>query len=278
MRVDLQKVRALFENRDNIEKADFLIREIARRLSERLSVIKMAPLQIMDAGCGCGNDLEMLFRKFPNAQITGLDASLAMLKHASRRVNKTGDGFNGVCGDFGQLPFKCEVFDMIWANLSLHWHGRMTTVFREWRQTLKPDGLLMFSCFGEGTWHELQKIYRDIDEYAHIAVFDSMHDIGNRLMEAGFYAPVLERERIEVTYPTVEKMLDEVRAFGGNPLSDRPKGLWGKKKYRQLLDWLNAKRDEKGLLTLDFEVIYAHAFAGDTVANEWKEVGIFRKV
>jgi len=41
---------------------------------------------IYDLGCGPGNSAELLFRRFPDADITGLDTSQAMLDHARMRA------------------------------------------------------------------------------------------------------------------------------------------------------------------------------------------------
>ena len=82
MSIELQKVRSLFEKRTRVTDVAFLIREIANRMNERLSVMKITPLRIMDAGCGHGDDLQMLSEKFPEARLTGADASFAMLSRA----------------------------------------------------------------------------------------------------------------------------------------------------------------------------------------------------
>ena len=50
MSIELQKVRSLFEKRTRVTDVAFLIREIANRMNERLSVMKITPLRIMDAG------------------------------------------------------------------------------------------------------------------------------------------------------------------------------------------------------------------------------------
>ena len=58
MSIELQKVRSLFEKRTRVTDVAFLIREIANRMNERLSVMKITPLRIMDAGCGHGDEVE----------------------------------------------------------------------------------------------------------------------------------------------------------------------------------------------------------------------------
>ena len=56
----------------------------ARDLLARVPI--SAPSIVYDLGCGPGNSAELLSRRFPDAEITGLDTSDAMLAHARTRV------------------------------------------------------------------------------------------------------------------------------------------------------------------------------------------------
>lgn len=273
MPIDLEKVRSLFENLAKMENSRFLTREVASRLRERLAVMKIDPARVLDAGCGDGGDLEFLSCRFPTSEVFGMDASLAMLRYADKYLN---NNVHTVCGNFSLLPFNRCRFDMIWSNLALHWHQDIAQVFGEWESVLKEDGLLIFSCFGSKTLEDLRASFEGVDGYSHVLPFNSMLDLGNALVAAGFAAPVLEREWINVTYTNTEKLLADVRALGGNPLADRPKGLFGKRQHERLLENLNARRIGDGLLTLRFEVIYAHAFKEKRSRNEEKIVSIFR--
>ena len=55
--IDALRVRALFAEPDRVAAADFLRREIAERMHERLSLVKIVPQRVLDAGCGGGADL-----------------------------------------------------------------------------------------------------------------------------------------------------------------------------------------------------------------------------
>jgi malonyl-CoA O-methyltransferase len=80
------------------------------------------------------------------------------------------------------------------------------------------------------------------------------------LVEAGFSTPVMDAERITVTYSTVAALLADVRALGGNPLATRRRGLIGRAAWGRMVDALEAGRGADGKLGLSFEVIYGHAF------------------
>jgi malonyl-CoA O-methyltransferase len=133
-------------------------------------------------------------------------------------------------------------------------------VFAEWRRVLRVDGLLMFSNFGPDTFRELRAAFAAMDETPHTLPFVDMHDFGDQLVEAGFTTPVMDMEQITVTYDSADKLLADVRAFGGNPLATRRRGLVGRAAWQRMRDALEAGRRADGKLGLTFEVIYGHAF------------------
>jgi malonyl-CoA O-methyltransferase len=269
----LARVRELFADPARVAASDFLRREVAARMHERLALVKIAPLQVLDAGCGTGADLALLQKAYPAAQILGADAVPAMLESAKapapamRSLNQmlsrllpAKAGIDLVCADFGNLPFGLNSLDLVWSNLALHWHPQPDWVFAEWRRVLRVDGLLMFSNFGPDTFKELRTAFSAMDETPHALPFVDMHDFGDQLVEAGFSTPVMDMEKITVTYDTAEALLADVRAFGGNPLATRSRGLVGRAAWQRMLGALEAQRRADGKLGLTFEVIYGHAF------------------
>ena len=271
--IDAGRVRALFAEPRRVAPADFLRREIAERMHERLSLVKIVPQRVLDAGCGAGPDLGTLQKTYPAAQIVGIDASPAMLAGAAApppalrslnqmlsRLMPAKAGVDLLCGDFGTLPFGPNSIDLVWSNLALHWHPQPDRVFAEWRRVLRVDGLLMFSNFGPDTFKELRAAFAELDETPHTLPFVDMHDFGDQLVEAGFSTPVMDAERITVTYGTVAALLADVRAVGGNPLATRRRGLIGRAAWQRMVDALEALRGADGKIGLSFEVIYGHAF------------------
>jgi malonyl-CoA O-methyltransferase len=278
--IDAATVRRLFADPAAVEGSNFLRREIASRMHERLQLVKIAPQRVLDAGCGAGADLGLLQKDYPAAQVIGLDAAPAMAAAARgqaaapalRSLNqmlsrllpaKAGVGMRApdvLAADFGNLPFGPNSLDLVWSNLALHWHPQPDRVFAEWRRVLRIDGLLMFSNFGPDTLRELRTAFAAIDEHPHVLPFVDMHDFGDQLVEAGFSTPVMDMEVIKVTYDKAEALLADVRALGGNPLATRTRGLRGRAAQARLLAALEQGRDASGKLVLSFEVIYGHAF------------------
>lgn len=285
--IDLQRVRHLFSSAARVADADFLRREISARMFERLELVKISPQRLLDAGCGAGGDLALLQKQFSQAQIVGVDASAAMLAEAGSRLSaalssvsrllakylpgkggsSTGLDASLLCADFAQLPLGPNVVDLVWSNLALHWHPQPDRVFREWRRVLRLDGLLMFSCFGPDTCIQLRSAFAAVDAVPHVLPFVDMHDLGDMLVDVGFSTPVMDMEKITVTYASVDKLMVDVRALGGNPLSTRRRGLLGKGDWSRVVDNLEQLRQADGKIPLTFEIIYGHAFRPATTVT-----------
>lgn len=279
--IDLGRVRStLFRDPARVAESGFLRREVASRMHERLTVIKLEPSLVLDAGCGEGADLITLQKRFAQATVLGLDASFGMLLEA-QAVQKDGlssvhrtlqqllpagmgierDSMVGLmCGDFMRLPLAGNSVDMVWSNLAVHWHPQPDEVFGEWRRVLRRDGLLMFSCFGPDTFKELRTAFAESDAQ-HVLPFVDMHDFGYMLVNARFSTPVMDMETLTITYDSVDKLLADVRAIGGNPLDTRPRGLFGRSAWHRVVERLEKqRRDADGKIPLTVEVSYGHAF------------------
>lgn len=255
--IDTLRVQKLFSLPARLADSAFLRREIADRMHERLSMIRVEPRRVLDAGCGEGADLPLLQDRFPQADMLALDASRAMLLQAGKTGRKKAEA---ICADFAALPFGSGAINLLWSNLALHWHPEPGMVLSEWRRALSRDGALMFSCFGPETLSLVREAFRLADAYEHVLPFMEMHDLGDRMVEAGFPSPVLDREMLMVTYQAPEKLLADVRAFGGNPLERRRRSLMGKAAFGRVREFLENEKDADGKISLSFEIIYGHAF------------------
>ncbi len=283
--IDLSRVRRLFAQPPRVIESDFLRREIATRMHERLALVRLTPEQVLDAGCGTGADLPALQKHYPQSRVIGVDGAHAMLQAALLRQHAALSSMNRLlsqwlpkqvtaarglhaglaCSDFARLPFGPGSFDLVWSNLALHWHPQPDRVFAEWRRILRVDGLLMFSCFGPDTFKQLRTAFADAatvagDAQRRVLPFVDMHDFGDMLIQTGFSTPVMDMETITVTYESVERLLADVRAWGGNPLASRARGLLSRRAHARLTDRLEAMRGAEGRIPLTFEVIYGHAF------------------
>jgi malonyl-CoA O-methyltransferase len=281
---DSRRLRKIFDRRAaTFDDVAFLPREIAQRMRERLDYIKVHPAQVLDAGCGAGDDLPSLRERFPEAPVFGTDLSAAMLARAvrhdaadtswrrflpaslGRALGSRGPRF--AQADFSALPFASGAFELIWSNLALHWHSRPDLVFPEWQRVLQVNGLLMFSTLGPDTLKELRGAYAEIEaahgasSRKHVIDFVDMHDLGDMLVESGFEIPVMDQETLTITYKSPESLLADVRRWGAYPFGrDASSGAASRRMHKALLAALEARRRDDGTIALTFEVIYGHAW------------------
>ena len=257
------------------DEAAFLQQEIARRLDDHLDGMKIAPGLILDAGCGTGFGLSLLKARFPEARLLGLDLAHAMAARTrDRHAPPSGwrkwlpllpphsSPLTAVCADMERLPLGRDSLDMVWSSLALQWVGEPDAAFREIHRALKPEGLFIFATFGPDTLMELRAASADIDGHRHVNRFIDMHDIGDALVHAGFSNPVMEMERITLTYEALPGLLRDLKAIGAHTVvEDRRAGLMGKREWRRLADNYERFRND-GRLPATYEVVYGHAWAG----------------
>ncbi|MDR0634030.1 MAG: malonyl-ACP O-methyltransferase BioC [Azoarcus sp.] len=275
--IDARRVRRAFARAAaGYDAAAALQREIAARMLERLDDVKIRPDVLVDLGCGTGASLAALGERYPRARIVGIDVCEAMLRVGDRQRSKLlwmlpflrGPKHASLIAANAQaLPLAAGAAGFIWSNLMLHWLADPLAAFREMHRTLEVDGLLMFSTFGPDTLKELRASFQD--EYEHSLRFIDMHDYGDMLVECGFAGPVMDVERLTVSYPSPEALFDELRRSGSTSAAPgRRRGLLGRQTWRAVCDAYEKLRVE-GRLPATFEVVYGHAWkaAPRTIAD-----------
>jgi malonyl-CoA O-methyltransferase len=259
-RLDKHQARLAFERAaDTYDEVAALQQEIGQRLLERLDLIRMQPTRILDLGAGTGVFSKALMQRYRKAQVVALDIALAMLRHTRRR----GGWLRRpacVCGDGERLPFADDSFDFIFSNLMLQWCMEPGPVFTELRRVLAPGGLLLFSTFGPDTLMELRASWEAVDGHTHVNRFIDMHDIGDTLMHTRWAEPVMDTERITVTYRELRTLMQDLKHLGAhNVTAGRPRGLTGRQRLVQVTQAYERFRRD-GVLPASYEVVYGHAW------------------
>ncbi|MBN3003999.1 malonyl-ACP O-methyltransferase BioC [Chromobacterium alkanivorans] len=269
---DKARVRASFEKAAaSYDSAAVLQREVSDRMSERLDYIKFQPQVVLDAGAGTGYGSAQLRARYPDARVVELDLAQAMLQ-ASRAKQQSGDGLLKklfrpsqpwqVVADVERLPLADASVNMIWSSLTIQWVNVPDSVFAEFRRVLKPEGMLMFSTLGPDTLHELRGAFAGVDRATHVNQFIDMHDLGDALMRAGFAEPVMDMEKIVLTYGRAREVMADLKAIGAhNATSGRGRGLMGKHAWQRVEAAYEALRRD-GKLPATYEVVYGHAWKG----------------
>ncbi len=259
-RLDRAGVRNAFERASaSYDGAAVLQARVRRELLDRLQVMRLEPRLVLDLGAGTGSGALELKRLYRGATVIALDIAPGMLREA-RRNSRAFRRFGRVCGDASQLPLKEGCADLIFSNLMLQWCGELDAALAEIRRVLKPGGFLAFSTFGPDTLRELRSAWSAADSASHVHTFLDMHDIGDALTRAGLGEPVLDVERVELTYPDVLSLVRDLKAIGAhNVASDRLKGLTGRGKWRAMTLAYEAFRRD-GRLPASYEVVNGAAW------------------
>ena len=264
--IDKKQVRRAFSRAaQNYDAAAVLQREVCTRMLEKLSCIKLQPSRIIDVGSGTGWGTRQLGERYQKTDIMALDIAIGMLQAARGTSNWWQKLFAGkresfVCADVEALPIAANSVEMVWSNLALQWCNDLPSTFVELKRVLKVEGLLIFSTFGVDTLKELRSAFSEVDGYNHLSRFIDLHDIGDMLVGAGFADPVMEMERITLTYNNVRAVMQDLKSIGAhNATAGRASGMMGKSAWQKITEnYEKLRRD--GKLPATFEIIYGHAW------------------
>lgn len=147
----------------------------------------------------------------------------------------------------------------MWSNMQLHMEAAPKCMIEAWHAALKTDGFVLFSCLGPDTLVELRSAYERRGWSYPMHPLTDMHDWGDRLVAQGFAQPVMDMERLTLTFASPERALAELRGLGRNLSVHRSRQTFGRVWRQALLDAMDECRNEEGQIALTFELIYGHA-------------------
>ena len=198
----------------NLSAHDFLFREVAERLADRLDdVTRKFPLAL-DLGCHGGEIAAVLRGRGGIETLIQCDLSQAMARRAAANGNPT------LAADEEALPFAPESFDLIISGLSLHWVNDLPGCLLQVRQCLKPDGLFLAAMLGGDTLYELRQSLMEAElaeaggVSPRVSPFADLRDAGSLLQRAGFALPVIDGDRVTVSYSDILKLMRDLRGMG----------------------------------------------------------------
>ena len=269
--IDKQRMRGAFDRAAaDYDRVAVLQREVGARLLERLDYIRLQAHSIVDVGAGTGHLSKDLSRRYKQARVIAVDIAPNMLRAARRNAGTLARlcGKHAfVCGDAERLPLANQSADLIFSNLTLQWCNQLDGAFAEFRRVLKPGGLLLFSTFGPDTLRELREAWASADHAQHVNAFIDMHDIGDALLRAAFSDPVMDVERLTLTYGDVQQLMRELKTLGArNANAGRARGLTGKGALRAMTAAYEKLRRD-GVLPATYEVVYGLAWAPAASVN-----------
>ena len=244
----------------------WLHEEVARRMEDRLQWIRKPPESWChwDALRGGLQGHALVSARYPKARCQVYESAPRHDGAAQQALAKpwwSPARWGAGSPQFG-MPPDASV-QMLWANMALHTAADPQALIGRWHRALAVDGYLMFSCLGPDTLRELHAVYAALGWPPAGHAFTDMHDWGDMLVHAGFAEPVMDMERIRLTFATPERLVQELRELGCNLHPERFGALrgrrWRDRLYEALAERLSDPA-EGGQLALTFEIIYGHAF------------------
>ncbi len=264
----------------------WLAQAVARRMGERLALIRLQPAVVVDASGPLGASSAVLAQAYPAAAVHQLQeparlraspaAPAPTLTPTSRRWWAPWRPAASAPPPMGLLagarPLEPDAawpqgVQLVWCNLRLGTRADPPAELARWHDAVEPGGFVMFSTLGPDTLRELAAVYQRHGWGPAAARHTDMHDYGDMLVRAGFADPVMDQERLRLTWPDASALLRDLRALGGNADPARFPG-WRTPRWRQtLLDALGVLQGPDGRLALTVEVAYGHAFRTDRASR-----------
>lgn len=239
-------------------QADFLFVDVADRLADRLDDITRRFPVALELGARHGAVSRALAGKNKTDFLVEADLSPAFARH--------------LAVDEERLSFAPSSLDAVISNLALHWVNDLVGTLIQVRMALKPDGLLLAALLGGETLVELRHALAD-SEIAitgglspRLSPMIDVRDAGALLQRAGYALPVVDTDRITVTYPDAFALMRDLRAMGeSNALIDRLRIFARRDVFLHAASlYQDRHADHEKRIPATFDIIYLTAWAPHT--------------
>ncbi len=209
-----------------LEESTLIQTEVAQELLDRLELLQHKPQHLLEIGTGLPYFEKALYAQGFNGALTALSASDKRLEKRDARTQTT-------VWKSPLFPFLEESFDAIVTMLYLPFENDVLAFFIEALRVLKPGGVLLLASYGPDTFKELGT--------RSLTLID-MHDLGDRLLQAGLIEPIIDRGQLFVEYDDSETALSDLQELGEDTL-------------------LLTQAPLENFSRLSYEIIYGQAFA-----------------
>lgn len=165
-----------------------------------------------------------------------------------------------------QLPFDDETFSFVIDLMGLHGENEIDRALAETRRVLTPGGHLLSVLLGEQTLTELRHtlIQADLQLYqgavARVSPMIQAKIWGHVLMSMGFQNPVADHQTLMVQYPTLKRLVADLRAMGETKALVQAKTPGYRRDYFTIAEQLYRQQygTVDGYLPATFDVLYGY--------------------
>ena len=211
---------------------------------------------VIDLGCGTGYHCSHLQALYPNARVTGVDLSAAMLAYAAAEYPQG----NWLCADAEDLPLEDSSQCLVFSNFALQWCEDLNQLAAQLYRILKPGGHLCFALPGPETLRELRSAWQQVDGLVHVNRFNSLEEWQGALVAAGFEGIELQTEIHIQPHGSVRELLMELKDVGAhNNNAGMQTTMTGKQHLKALYAAYDGYRQEDGTIPATWEIIRCKA-------------------
>jgi NADH dehydrogenase [ubiquinone] 1 alpha subcomplex assembly factor 5 len=244
---------------------DFLIREAAERLADRLDDVRRKFPVALDLGCHGGQIASILAGRGGIEHLIQCDLSPAMARRAAA------NGSASLAADDEFLPFAKDSFDLVLSCLNLHWVNDLPGALLQIRHALKPNGLFLAVLFGAGTLGELRECLIEAEVEVkggaspRVSPFADTRDGAGLLQRAGFALPVADAETVTVTYGDALALMRDLSGMGeSNAARARSDRFAGRELFSRAAALYSERHgEEEGRVTARFRLLFLTGWAPD---------------
>ncbi len=100
-------------------------------------------IQILDLGCGTGLELEAIFKRTPNAMVTGIDLSKEMLEQLKSKYKKFSDQIALINASYTSHKYNQQKYDYAVSVMTVHhllWDEKLE-LYKNIRNAIKEGGI-----------------------------------------------------------------------------------------------------------------------------------------
>ncbi|XP_062981565.1 arginine-hydroxylase NDUFAF5, mitochondrial [Elgaria multicarinata webbii] len=197
------------------ERCEYLREEVGSKIADRVFDIAWTFPLALDLGCGRSYIAQHLNKDVVERLFQADVAENALKNTIESEIPRV-----SIVADEEFLPFGENTFDLIVSGLSLHWVNDLPKALHEIHRVLKPDGVFIGSMFGGDTLYELRcslqlaELEREGGFSPHVSPFTAVNDLGHLLGRAGFNTLTVDTDEIQVNYPGMFEIMDDLQGMG----------------------------------------------------------------
>ncbi|GMS84636.1 hypothetical protein PENTCL1PPCAC_6811 [Pristionchus entomophagus] len=205
---------AIHPSRNEVE---YIREELGWRVGDRVADLTKHSERVLEIGHGM---ISAHLESQRVSSVTLIDSSQATLDSAKRPEDEKVE-FTRVIGDEESLSaVQGQQFDLILSSMVAHWINDLPGWMRRVHSLLKPDCPFIGTLLAEDTLYELRcslqlaEMERLGGMSSHLSPLVRPTDIGSLLGSNGFRLVTLDSDEIQISYPSMLHLLDDLQLMG----------------------------------------------------------------